>query len=172
MNATATIPATDTAAALRRLLGDCPVITPEALATFGTWLLSVLKEENRSLLSEGGQQWARAGQLAMRFGCRRSQMSAWLAALRAEGTVRVCRPHLPDGTESHHYYNIADIERAWLLARPEPATNGNTTTAAATATRPAEYPYRRHTSSALPPEQQRGLAAMEALKARIAAQNS
>lgn len=169
MNTTATIPATDTAAALRRLLGDCPVITPDALATFGTWLLSVLKEENRTLLAEGGQQWARAGQLAMRFGCRRSQMSAWLAALRAEGTVRVCRPHLPDGTESHHYYNIADIERAWLLTRPEPATNGTTT--ATTATRPAEYrrtPY----ASALPPEQQRGLAAMEALKARIAAQNS
>lgn len=171
MNTTTTIPATDTAAALRRLLGDCPVITPDALATFGTWLLSVLKEENRSLLSEGGQQWARAGQLAMRFGCRRSQMSAWLAALRAEGTVRVCRPHLPDGTESHHYYNIADIERAWLLARPEPAAAPSTNGTAA-ATRPAEYPYRRHTTSALPPEQQRGLAAMEALKARIAAKNS
>ncbi len=172
MNATATISTTDTAAALRRLLGDCPVITPDALATFGTWLLSVLKEENRSLLSEGGQQWARAGQLAMRFGCRRSQMSAWLAALRAEGTVRVCRPHLPDGTESHHYYNIADIERAWLLARPEPATaTAATNDTAAAAARPAEYrrpPY----ASALPPEQQRGLAAMEALKARIAAQNS
>lgn len=160
-----TIPTTDTAAALRRLLGDCPVITPDALATFGTWLLSVLKEENRTLLAEGGQQWARAGQLAMRFGCRRSQMSAWLAALRAEGAVRVCRPHLPDGTESHHYYNIADIERAWLLARPEPA--------AESPSREAKAPYRRTPyASALPPEQQRGLAAMEALKARIAAQNS
>lgn len=151
------------ARALRLLLGDCPVVTPDALVQFGAWLLACLKDQNRDLLAEGGQQWARPSQLAVRFGCRRSQMAVWLAALRAAGGVRMWQPELPGASKSHTYYNIADIERAWQLQQDTPPTPD-----AKLKQRAQQYPFRRQ----LPPEQQRGLAAMEALKARIAAENA
>ncbi|MBR2126919.1 MAG: hypothetical protein IJ943_09330 [Akkermansia sp.] len=153
------------AQSLRRALGDCPVVTPDALCTFATWLLSSLKSELTTLAATegGGQQWARSGQLALRFGCKRSQMSLWLATLAAGGHVRVWQPQLPNGSTGNPYYNVADVERAWLVKQDTPP-----------ATDPREqrkaqlHPYRR----SLPPEQQRGLAAMEALKARIAAEKN
>ncbi len=153
----------ESAQALRRLLGDCPVVTPDSLAQFGAWLLSSLKDQNRDLLAEGGQHWARPGQLAVRFGCKRSQMSVWLASLRAAGKVRMWQPELPGEAKSHTYYNIADIERAWQLKQAEPPAPEPKLQQ-----RAQQYPFRRH----LPPHQQRGIAAMEALKARLADENN
>lgn len=152
---------------LRRLLGDCPVITPDALCQFAAWLLAALREQTAEQLATGAgsaQQWARPCQLAARFGTGRNQMSLWLSALREAGAVRICRPKLPDGTESNWYYNIADVERAWLLQQATPPA-GDPARAAAHA---QQHPYRR----SLPPEQQRGLAALRELEAKIRAEKA
>lgn len=141
---------------------DFTVCTPAQLGRRSI-KLSGLKDQSRDLLAEGGQHWARPAQLAVRFGCKHSQMSVWLAALRAAGRVRMWQPELPGAAKSHTYYNIADIERAWQLKQDTPPTPEPKLQQ-----RAQQYPFRRQ----LPPEQQRGLAAMEALKARIAAENS
>lgn len=156
------------AQALRRSLGDCPVVTPDALCTFAAWLLATLKSELTTLQTTdgGGVQWARSGQLAARFGCRRSQMSLWLATLRERRLVRVWQPQLPDGATGNPYYNIADVERAWLVAAADTAT------ASADDPIPARpgVDRRRIARPGLPPQQQAGLAAMQALTERCRAE--
>ncbi|MBQ4594771.1 MAG: hypothetical protein IJA81_09070 [Akkermansia sp.] len=155
---TETLP--ENAQALRRALGDCPVVTPDALCTFAAWLLSTLKSDITALAATegGGQQWARSSQLALRFGCKRSQMTLWLTTLHERGQVRVWRPRLPNGCEGKPYYSIADVERAWLVRQEAPpATDPKEQQKA------QQWPFRRQ----LPPNQQAGLRAMNELKARI-----
>lgn len=155
----------ENAQALRRALGDCPVVTPEALCTFAAWLLATLKSELTVLAATegGGQQWARSGQLALRFGCKRSQMTMWLTTLAERRQVRVWVPQLPNGGTGNPYYNVADVERAWLVKQAEPpATDPKEQKKA------QQYPFRRQ----LPPYQQAGLRAMEELKEKIRRTNS
>ena len=155
----------ENAQALRRALGDCPVVTPEALCTFACWLLGTLKSELTTLAATegGGQQWARSGQLALRFGCKRSQMTVWLTTLAERRQVRVWVPQLPNGSTGNPYYNVGDVERAWVVKQDmPPATDPQEQRKA------QQYPFRRQ----LPPYQQAGLRAMEELKEKIRRTNS
>lgn len=107
---------TEEGQALRRLLGDLPVVTPDTLAVACVWLLAKIKELDKSN-GRGGQVWARPLQIAERFGAKRSQVCIWLARLAEAGKVRRWSPETPLGTRGDTYYNIEDIEKAWILEK-------------------------------------------------------
>lgn len=106
---------TDEGQALRRLLGDAPVVTPDGLAAFGSWLLATLKAQAQETPAEGGQMWARPSQIAARFGAKRSQVNTWLARLVEQGKVRRWQPETSKGTKGDTYYSLPDLEKAWSL---------------------------------------------------------
>lgn len=106
----------DDARALRLLLGDMPVITPDTLAAFGGWMLAKMKEFDKTTPA-GGQVWARPSQIAARFGVKRAQVAAWLSRLVEAGKVRRWQPETARGTAGDTYYNIADLENVWKLER-------------------------------------------------------
>ena len=99
--------------ALRRLLGDAPVVTPDGLAVFGSWLVATLKAQDRP--AEVGQKWARPLQIAERFGVKRAQVNAWLARLGEQGKVRRWQLETAKGTKGDTYYSLPDLEKAWSL---------------------------------------------------------
>ena len=103
---------TDDAQALRLLLGDMPVITPDTLAAFGGWMLAKMKELDKRQ-GGAGQVWARPSQIAERFGVKRAQVAAWLSRLVEAGRVRRWQPETARGTAGDTYYNLEDIETAW-----------------------------------------------------------
>lgn len=107
---------TDDAQALRLLLGDAPVITPDALAAFGGWMIAKMKnmsEDRRAAC----QVWARPAQIAERFGVKRAQANTWLARLVEAGKVRRWVPETARGTAGDTYYNLEDIEKAWSVTQ-------------------------------------------------------
>ena len=105
---------TEDAQALRLLLGDMPVITPDSLAAFGGWMLAKMKElDKRS--GSGGQVWARPSQIAERFGVKRAQVASWLSRLVEAGKVRRWQPETARGTAGETYYNLEDLEKAWTI---------------------------------------------------------
>lgn len=107
---------TDDAQALRLLLGDMPVITPDTLAAFGGWMLAKMKELDKRNAG-GGQVWARPSQIAERFGVKRAQVAAWLARLVEANKVRRWQPETARGTAGDTYYNLDDIENAWKIEK-------------------------------------------------------
>ena len=106
---------TEEGQALRRLLGDVPVVTPDGLAAFGCWLLSTLKAHAEDTPADVGQVWARPLQIAERFGVKRAQVNAWLARLVEQGKVRRWQPETAKGTKGDTYYSLPDLEKAWSL---------------------------------------------------------
>lgn len=104
---------TEQGQALRRLLGDAPVVTPDGLAVFGSWLVATLKEQEKPV--ESGQMWARPSQIAEIYGVKRAQVNTWLARLVAQGKVRRWQPETEKGTKGDTYYCLSDIEKAWSL---------------------------------------------------------
>lgn len=107
---------TDDAQALRLLLGDMPVITPDTLAAFGGWMLAKMKELDKRG-GGAGQVWARPSQIAERFGVKRAQVAAWLSRLVEAGKVRRWQPETARGTAGDTYYNVEDIENAWKIEK-------------------------------------------------------
>ncbi len=103
----------DEGQALRRLLGDVPVVTPDGLAAFGCWLLATLKAQDSP--ADAGQIWARPLQIAERFGAGKSQVNTWLARLVAQGKVRRWQPETAKGAKGDTYYYLPDIEKAWAV---------------------------------------------------------
>ena len=106
---------TEEGQALRRLLGDAPVVTPDGLAAFGSWLVATLKAHADDSPAEAGQMWARPTQIASRFGAKRSQVNVWLARLVAQGKVRRWQPETAKGTKGDTFYYLPDLEKAWSL---------------------------------------------------------
>lgn len=102
--------------ALRMLLGDAPVVTPDSLAAFGSWMIAKIKSLDSNRGGEG-QAWARPSQIAERFGVKRAQVNAWLARLVEAGKVRRWQPETARGTAGDTYYNIEDIEKAWEIQK-------------------------------------------------------
>lgn len=104
----------DDGQALRLLLGDAPVVTPDSLAAFGSWMIAKIKslESNRGAAR---QVWARPSQIAERFGVKRAQVTVWLSRLVEAGKVRRWQPETARGTAGDTYYNLEDIESAWRL---------------------------------------------------------
>lgn len=107
---------TDDAQALRLLLGDMPVITPDTLAAFGGWMLAKMKELDKRH-GGAGQVWARPSQIAERFGVKRAQVAAWMSRLVEAGKVRRWQPETARGTAGETYYNLEDLERAWMMKK-------------------------------------------------------
>lgn len=103
----------DEGQALRRLLGDVPVVTPDGLAIFGSWLVATLKAQDSP--ADAGQVWARPLQIAERFGAGKSQVNTWLTRLVAQGKVRRWQPETAKGTKGDTYYFLPDIEKAWAV---------------------------------------------------------
>lgn len=107
---------TDDAQALRLLLGDMPVITPDTLAAFGGWMLAKMKELDKNH-GGCGQVWARPAQIAERFGAGRAQVCVWLSRLVEAGKVRRWQPETARGTAGDTYYHLEDIENAWRMQK-------------------------------------------------------
>lgn len=105
----------DEGQALRRLLGDSLVVTPDGLAAFGIWMLAKIKEVSEDSPVESGQVWARPLQIAERYGVKRAQVNTWLARLVAQGKVRRWQPETAKGTKGDTYYYLPDIEKAWSV---------------------------------------------------------
>lgn len=106
---------TEEGQALRRLLGDAPVVTPDGLAAFGSWLLAKLKAE---VVKEGRgckQEWGTPEQVAAIYGVQRSQANVWINQLVECGKVRRWQSETPTGGQGHMRYNLADIAKAWAV---------------------------------------------------------
>lgn len=106
---------TEEAQALRLLLGDMPVVTPDGLAVFGSWLLATLRNQDADAPAVNTQMWGRPKQIAKRFGAGRSQANAWVERLAEQGKVRRWQPETAKGTKGDTYYYLPDIEKAWAL---------------------------------------------------------
>lgn len=106
---------TEEGQALRRLLGDAPVVTPDGLAAFGSWLVATLKNKDADAPAVDVQMWARPAQIAARFGAGRTQVNVWLARLVEQGKVRRWRPETAKGTKGDTFYSLPDLEKAWRL---------------------------------------------------------
>lgn len=106
---------TEDGQALRRLLGDVPVATPDGLAVLGSWLLATLKAHIESNQVTGKQEWARPLQIAELFGVKRAQVNTWLSRLVAQDKVRRWQPETAKGTKGDTYYYLPDIEKAWSV---------------------------------------------------------
>lgn len=106
---------TDEMQALRRLLGDELVVTPDSLTVGLGWLLAKLKAHEEDTPADVGQVWARPQQIAERFGVKRAQVNTWLALLVAQGKVRRWQPETAKGTKGDTYYYLPDVEKAWSL---------------------------------------------------------
>lgn len=106
---------TDEMQALRRLLGDELVVTPDSLTVGLGWLLAKLKAHAEDTPADVGQVWARPLQIAERFGVKRAQVNAWLARLVEQGKVRRWQPETAKGTKGDTYYSLPDLEKAWSL---------------------------------------------------------
>lgn len=101
--------------ALRRLLGDAPVVTPDSLTVGLGWLLAKLKAE----IAEGGggckQEWGTPDQVAAIYGIQRSQANVWVNQLVERGKVRRWQAETPTGGRGCMRYNMADIAAAWAV---------------------------------------------------------
>lgn len=64
---------------------------------------------------QAGAGWMRSGQLAKHIGVSKPQILDYLAPLVASGAVRAMQPKTSDGKAGHMRYNVADVERAWLV---------------------------------------------------------
>ena len=106
---------TEEGQALRRLLGDVPVVTPDVLSVFGSWLMAKLKALADNSPAAGKQEWARPLQIAERFGVKRAQVNTWLSRLVEQGKVRRWQPETAKGTKGDTYYYLPDIEKAWAV---------------------------------------------------------
>lgn len=103
--------------ALRRLLGDMPVVTTDALTVGLGWLLSTLKASLNNTGTEGKQEWATPEQVAQIYGVQRAQANEWLARLVEQGRVRRWQAETRKGTPGHMRYNLSDIEAAYAVER-------------------------------------------------------
>lgn len=107
---------TEEGQALRRLLGDAPVVTPDALAVFGSWLVATLKASLGK--NEGGeacQEWGTASQVASIYGVQRQQADVWVNRLVEQGKVRRWRAETENGGCGHMRYNLSDIAKVWAV---------------------------------------------------------
>lgn len=109
---------TDEMKALRQLLGDAPVVTPDSLTVGLGWLLATIKAETmRGGAGEARQEWATATQVASVYGVKRSQAVDWLNRLAAQGKVRRWQSEAVNGSKGHMRYNLDDIAAAWAVER-------------------------------------------------------
>ena len=109
---------TDEMKALRMLLGDAPVVTPDTLTIGLGWLLATLKAETtRGSIGEARQAWATATQVAAVYGVKRSQAVDWLNRLAEQGKVRRWQSEAANGSKGHMRYNLDDIAAAWAVER-------------------------------------------------------
>ena len=106
---------TDDMIALRRLLGDAPVVTPDALTRGLGWVMAQVKACLADKGSGGQQEWGSAPQVAKLYGVERAQASEWLKLLVEQGKVRRWQPDTPKGAKGHMRYNLADIASAWAV---------------------------------------------------------
>lgn len=103
-------------AALMRAMGadasDSPVATPEMIANGLLWLLAKNRQELASRPT-GQQEYARAGELARKYGYGEAHMHAILRRLRQAGKVDYKNaPTAKKGGKGDTLYKIADIDAA------------------------------------------------------------
>lgn len=106
---------TDDMQALRRLLGDAPVVTPDALTVGLGWVMAQVKACIADKGSGGQQEWGTAQQVAKLYGVERAQANEWLNMLVEQGKVRRWQSDTQKGTKGHMRYNLADIASAWAV---------------------------------------------------------
>lgn len=107
---------TDEMQALRRLLGDAPVVTPDSLTVGLGWLLATLKAE----VTKGGsgevcQEWGTVSQVAAIYGVKRAQADTWVNRLVERGKVRRWQSETDNGARGVMRYNLGDIAKAWAV---------------------------------------------------------
>lgn len=106
---------TDDMMGLRRLLGDAPVVTPDALTVGLGWIVAQMRACMEAKAEAGEQQWGTAIQVARLYGVERDQANKWLNLLVEQGKVRRWQADTPRGTKGVMRYNLADIEKAWAV---------------------------------------------------------
>ena len=103
-------------AALMRAMGaddsDSPVATPEMIANGLLWLLAKNRQELASRPT-GQQEYARAGELARKYGYKEAQMHAILRRLKQAGKVDYKNAPTAKGGKGDTLYKIADIDAAF-----------------------------------------------------------
>ena len=106
---------TDEGEALRLLLGNETVATPETLTRGLVWILSKVREELQNRPAAAGQVWGTVEDFMIRYGWKKSQAHLQLTRLAERGAVRIQKPNGETGRGT--YYNIADVEKAWSVER-------------------------------------------------------
>lgn len=109
---------TDEMQALRRLLGDAPVVTPDSLTLGLGWLLSTLKASlGKGEGNMAKQEWGTVMQVATIYGVKRAQADAWVNRLVECGKVRRWQSETDRGSRGVMRYNLADIAEAWAVEK-------------------------------------------------------
>lgn len=106
---------TDDMKALRRLLGNAPVVTPDALTAGLGWVMAQVKACLSDKPSGDRQEWGTVQQIAKLYGVERSQANEWVHMLVEQGKVRRWQADTPRGTKGYMRYNLADIAAAWAV---------------------------------------------------------
>lgn len=106
---------TDEMKALRRLLGDAPVVTPDALTAGLGWVMAQVRACLADKGVGGKQEWGTAQQVAKLYGVERAQANEWLNMLVEQGKVRRWQSDTPKGAKGYMRYNLADIASAWAV---------------------------------------------------------
>lgn len=104
----------DEQAALRRLLGNDTVATPDNLAAGLRWAVATLRQELAARPAPVGQEWATLGQVMQIYGKKKSAACEMLNRLRELGKVRVCVPPTGMSGKGDTLYNLRDIEAACM----------------------------------------------------------
>lgn len=106
---------TDEMQALRRLLGDVPVVTPDSLTVGLGWVMAQVRACLADKGNGGKQEWGTAQQVATLYGVERAQANEWLNMLVQQGKVRRWQSDTPKGGKGYMRYNLADIASAWAV---------------------------------------------------------
>lgn len=102
--------------ALRRLLGDAPVVTPDSLTVGLGWLLATLKANlGKGDSGNACQEWGTVSQVATIYGVKRAQADTWVNRLVEHGKVRRWQSETESGARGVMRYNLSDIAKAWAV---------------------------------------------------------